>query len=497
MIKISEIIPFLNPKQVIGSLNGTINSICYNSLYITSNALFVAISGNRLDGHTFIDSAIDRGAKAIVCERLPNRINENCCYLVVEDSRRALAFLSHFYYNFPTNKIKVIGVTGTNGKTTVTYLLRAIFEKAGFKSAIIGTTGAIASNYKRMLNNTTPESLDLVQIFDEFLKRNVEIVAMEVSSHSLVQERVLGINFKAAIFTNLSQDHLDYHRSLEEYAIAKKKLFDSLGENSVAIFNSDDEFSNFMLSQCKAKNKISVGRINNSNIQITDEEIYITGSRFTLKFNPPYFAPKLIGLKTKLIGKFNIDNVALSVALAIEEGIRIETIQSAIEEFEGVPGRMQKVELKNGALGLVDYAHTPDALEKALLACREIIRRENNLDAKLICVFGCGGDRDKEKRPLMGKIASSLADYVVVTSDNPRTEDPDKIILQIYEGIPKPERKKVILITNRDEAINYAVKNSKIGDIILVAGKGHEDYQIIGGVKYHFSDVEYLKKFGQ
>lgn len=495
MKKISEIISFLNPKQVIGTEDATISSICYNSLYCNSNSLFVAISGNRLDGHTFINSAIDKGAKAIICEKLPARLNENCCYLVVEKSRRALALLSHLWYDFPTNKMKVFGITGTNGKTTITYILHAIFEKAGYQSGIIGTTGAIASGYKKLLNNTTPESLDLAQIFSEFLNRHIEVVAMEVSSHSLDQERVLGINFNGAIFTNLSQDHLDYHPSFEEYAKAKKKLFDTLDAHSIAVSNLDDDFSKYMLSQTLAKKKIYIGRNKNSDIQIIDEVSDKMGSRFRLKLNPPYFVPQLVELKTKLVGKFNIDNIALSVALTISEGIDFETIQKALDEFQVVPGRMQKIELKNGALGIIDYSHTPDALEKVLFTCREIIQKGSNPNAKLICVFGCGGDRDKEKRPLMGKIASSLADYVVITSDNPRTENPDKIILQIYKGVPKPYRKKVILLTNRGEAINYAFEISTMGDIVLVAGKGHEDYQIIGGIKHHFSDKEHLQKF--
>lgn len=497
MKKISEIISFLNPKQVIKTLDATISSICYNSLYCNSNSLFVAISGNRLDGHTFINSAIDKGAKVIVCEKLPAHLKEGCYYLVVENSRRALALLSHYWYDFPTNKIKVIGVTGTNGKTTITYILRVIFQKAGFQSGIIGTTGAIASGYEKLLNNTTPESLDLAQIFNELLNKRIEVVAMEVSSHSLDQDRVLGINFKGAIFSNLSQDHLDYHGSFEEYAKAKKKLFDNLDANSIAVSNLDDEFSQYMLSQTLAKKKIFVGRKAHSDIQIIDEVSDILGSRFRLKLSPPYFVPQIVELKTKLLGKFNIDNIALSVALATSEGIDVETIQEALYEFEGVSGRLQKIKLKNGALGIVDYSHTPDSLEKALLTCREIIQQGNNPHAKLICVFGCGGDRDKEKRPLMGKIASSLADYVVITSDNPRTEDPDKIILQIYNGILHTERKKVILLTNRDEAIDYAVGISNSGDIVLVAGKGHEDYQIIGEVKHHFSDIEHLQKFCQ
>lgn len=497
MKKLADILSVIRPKNVIGPREILINSICYNSSKCYEKSLFVAIKGNQVDGHSFIDSAIDKGASSIVCEKLPERINNSVCYLVVENSRRALALLAHYWYDYPASQMKIFGITGTNGKTTITYILRAIFQNAGFSAGIIGTTGAFANEFQKLLNNTTPESLDLAQIFYEFQKRSVEYVAMEVSSHSLDQERVFGINFDCAIFTNLTQDHLDYHSSFEEYAKAKKKLFDELDSNSLAVVNSDDKLAKYILTDTKSKKKILVGQNSNSDVQIFDEEIGISGSKFRLKLNSPFFPQQIFEVRTSLVGRFNIENVALAIVSAIAKGIPFQTIQKALDQFQGVPGRMQKIELKNGALGIVDYAHTPDALAKVLNACRQVLSEFKQKNNKLICIFGCGGNRDKEKRPIMGKIASSLADFVVITSDNPRTENPDKIIRQIYQGIDKEERKKVILISNRDEAIKYAVDLSKAGDIILVAGKGHEDYQVIGEVRYHFSDIEQLGKYGQ
>lgn len=495
MKKVSEIISILNPKTIIGQEEFSVTSICYNSAKCSKNSLFVAIKGLSVDGHFFIDNAIDKGARVIVCEKLPEKIAKHCIYLVVDNSRKALALLSHFWYDNPSSMMKIHGITGTNGKTTITYILGAIFEQAGIPTGIIGTTGAFSNGFRKLLSNTTPESLDLAQIFFEFKNLSVKAVAMEVSSHSLDQERVLGISFNGAIFTNLTQDHLDYHSSLEEYAKAKKKLFDRLGQNSIAIVNSDDKFSHYIISDSGAKRNIFVGRNSYSDVQLLEEKSDFLGSQFKLRFNPPLFSTQIIDFKTNLVGKFNIENAAFSIVLAIEEGIPLDVIYQALVKMQSIPGRMQSIKLRNGALGIIDYAHTPDALEKILNSIREIILKTKKQNSSLICVFGCGGDRDKGKRPIMGKVASEVADYVIITSDNPRTEDPDKIMHQIYQGIEKEKRKKVILISNRDEAIRYAIDLSKADDIVVVAGKGHEDYQIIGQAKYHFSDLEQLQKY--
>jgi UDP-N-acetylmuramyl-tripeptide synthetase len=497
MITISDFIKVLNPIYTIGNYNDYVASLCYDSRKCGRNSLFVAISGNNFDGHDYIEDAIKRGAKYIVCERIPPTTSPNCMYLVVKCSRRALAQASHFWFRYPTKDMSIIGVTGTNGKTTITYLLEHIAHSTGIESAIIGTTGAFAQGYEKELSNTTPESYELVKIFNDLKKIGVKLVAMEVSSHSLDQERVYGISFKGGIFTNLTQDHLDYHRDMINYANAKKRLFDSLLPDSIAVVFSDDPYGKYILQDSCSAYKFAVGRNRNSDVRIVEESLSINGSNFTIEFNNKDLGEGKVSFESNLIGRFNIDNAVLAITMGLALGFELDIIRNALKSFKGVPGRMEKVILENGALGIVDYSHTPDALQKALETCREAISNNNPISSKLICVFGCGGDRDKEKRPLMGKIAEKFSDLVVITSDNPRTEDPDKIINQIYKGISKSGKKKVIQISNRDEAIEYAYRMSNRGDIILVAGKGHEQYQIIGNTKYHFSDKEQLEKYAK
>jgi len=492
---IQKLIPLLNPQQIVGEVHSKVSSICYNSHLCEPYSMFFAISGTKTDGHLFIDSAIDKGARYCVCERLPENLRQECTYIVVENTRVALAAASNFWFGYPSDDLTVVGVTGTNGKTTITYLLKAIMEEFGKKSAVIGTIGAFAEGYTKRLSNTTPESYELFKMFYELKKLGVEFVAMEVSSHSLVQKRVYGIDFDGAIFTNLTQDHLDYHKDMEDYARAKSLLFKSLKSDAVVVAFADSPYSVDVVSQTPAKNVFFVSRSPNYDVQIVNERIGLDFSEFELVFNKQIEANSHLKFQTPLQGRFNIENAALASVMALALGVDFPTIQNALRNFAGVSGRMQKVNLKNGAIGIVDYAHTPDALEKALQSCREVLDQTGS-GGRLIVVFGCGGERDQEKRPLMGKIASEIADYVVLTNDNPRKENPSKIINQIYCGISNEGKKRVIQIGNRDEAIEYAYNLSKQGDIILVAGKGHEDYQIIGEVKYHFSDVEQLQRFG-
>lgn len=497
MLTINDFIKVLHPIYTIGHSNGYVSSISYDSRKCERNSLFVAISGNNFDGHDYIEDAIKRGAKYIVCERVPPTILPDCMYLIVKCSRRALAQASHFWFRYPTENMNVIGVTGTNGKTTITYLLEHIARSSGIESAIIGTTGAFAKGYRKELSNTTPESYELVKIFSDLKKMNVKFLAMEVSSHSLDQERVYGINFGGGIFTNLTQDHLDYHHNMAKYANAKKRLFDSLLPESIAVVFSDDPYGKYMLQDSHSAHKFRVGRNHDSDVRIVEESLSINGINFTVEFNNRSLGQGKVSFESNLIGRFNIDNSALAITMGLALGFELDVIQNALKSFEGVPGRMEKVLLGNGALGIVDYSHTPDALQKALETCREVISKNSPMAGKLICVFGCGGDRDREKRPLMGKIAEKFSDSIIITSDNPRTEDPDKIINQIYQGISKSGKKKAIQISNRAEAIEYAYRMSNQGDIILVAGKGHEQYQIIGNTKYHFSDKEQLEKYAK
>ena len=500
MKKLYELAENINYLKIIGQIDANVSSICYDSRKCEKDSIFVAIRGTQADGHKFIDSAIKRGSNIIVCEKLPAKLDKykNRTLILVENSRIALAKLSHARYENPTKDIRVIGVTGTNGKTTVTFLLKSLFEEAGEKTGIIGTTGVYIGNEKIPTTHTTPESLELCSIFSEMRKKSVSTVIMEVSSHALDQHRVEGIEFDAGLFTNLTQDHLDYHASLEEYANIKKHLFDILPKDSIALVNSDDDYSDFMLLNTKTNVKYSVGRNQSSDIIIQNEKLYIDSCEFELNFAGDSFqnAQKgILKLNTNLIGRFNIDNAALAASFANVIGIDNNIIINAIKKSTGAPGRMHKVILKNSAVAIVDYAHTPDALEKALLACRDVLHSAGKSSNKLICVFGCGGDRDKTKRPLMGKISTKIADYTIISNDNPRTEEPDKIIEQIYGSLNMNDKSKTVCITNRAEAIEYAYNFSNKDDIILVAGKGHEEYQIIGTERLHFSDIEELKKY--
>ncbi|MFN3781523.1 MAG: UDP-N-acetylmuramoyl-L-alanyl-D-glutamate--2,6-diaminopimelate ligase, partial [Candidatus Kapaibacteriota bacterium] len=469
MKDIKEIIALLKPKQIFGNTFGSYSSVCYNSLKCEPYSLFVAIRGTKVDGHDFIEHAILRGAKFIICERLPGNLNQNCTYIVVDNTRIALAEVSNHWFGYPTKKLQIIGVTGTNGKTTVTYLLEKIMRAFGKNPAVVGTLGVSAEGYSESLQNTTPESFELFRIFKRLVDSGVDFVAMEVSSHSLHQNRVYGIEFAGAIFTNLTQDHLDYHNDMDEYAYAKSILFRNLPSDAIAVGFKDNSYVDKVLSQTHAKRVFYVGRNPVSDVVITNEKFSFDFTEFDLQFNNDYFRSSKIHFKSRLPGRFNVENLALSATMALSLGVDVETVVKAIEDFPGVAGRMQKVFLKNGALGIVDYAHTPDALKKALETCRELLLA-SNLQGQLICVFGCGGERDSEKRPKMGRIASELADYVVLTNDNPRRESPAKILNQIYSGITNEGKKKVIQIGNRDEAIEYAYKLSRANDIILVAG---------------------------
>ncbi len=498
MKNLNQLINVIEPVKTINFINRQISSIEYDSRKCSNDSIFVAIRGNNLDGHRFISAAIKKGAKTIICESLsPDTKNfPDCTFIKVSDSRNALAMLSHYWFDEPSKKLKIIGITGTNGKTTLTFLLKSIFHECGYKCGIIGTTGIFMGNEFIPATHTTPESLELASVLNNMVQKGIEYVFMEVSSHSLEQRRINGIVFDAALFTNLTHDHLDYHINFDSYAKAKKKLFDNLTENSFALANSDDDYCDFILSDCKSRRKYKIGRNTNSDIIITEEQISLNKASFILsinRINDTSFT-ETYSFEIHLTGRFNITNAAMAAATGLALNLDYKKILKGLIFSKGAPGRMETIILKNGAVAIIDYAHTPDALEKALLACREIIISQSS-SSKLICVFGCGGDRDKSKRPAMGSISSFIADYSIITSDNPRTEDADKIIQEIYAGISKKNKSKINCITNRSEAIAAAYRLSRQGDIILIAGKGHEKYQIIGTEKIPFDDVEEVMKF--
>lgn len=496
---LNELIEKIDFLSFQGNTQVQISNIQYDSRKCTADSLFIAIEGTQSDGHNYIEKAIQAGAVAVIAEHT-NGINYDqtqIAMILVENSRLALAQISHCWYGFPTKSMKVIGITGTNGKTTTTFIIKSLFEAAGHKTAIIGTTGIYIGKTKIPATHTTPESLELCEHFAQMRDENVEIVAMEVSSHALAQYRADGIEFDAANFTNLTLDHLDYHKTMQDYAQAKKRLFDMLTPQGIAIVADNSEYSTFMLDECKAVNKFFIGRELSSDIVISNEKVGINGIEYNLTFTNQNASnlSNSIALKSPLLGKFNIDNTSFAASLAVLMGLPKEKVQQYMPLAQGSPGRMQRVNLKNSAVALVDYAHTPDALEKALLACKHIINSAELSSSKLICVFGCGGDRDKSKRPIMGEISSRLADFSIITDDNPRTENSEDILQQINSGVALENKQNAKSIPNRAKAIEYACQIAQANDLILVAGKGHEDYQIIGTTKHHFDDVEELNKY--
>jgi UDP-N-acetylmuramoyl-L-alanyl-D-glutamate--2,6-diaminopimelate ligase len=492
MMKLNDLIKGVDIIDLIGNNDMLVNSIIYDSRKAENNALFVAIKGGKIDGHYFIPEVINKGVCIVVCEEIPqNCINSNITFIKVQDSRKALAIISDNWFDNPSKDLNVIGITGTNGKTTITYILKEIFENAGKKVGVIGTTGIFIDGKKIPATHTTPESLELMKHFQLMLKNSVDVVLMEVSSHSLHQSRVSAIDFNTAVFTNLTHDHLDYHKTFENYAKAKKILFEMLPKSAIAISNLDDSYGKFMLEDIIANTKTTIGRNEDNQFIIQNEQLGLSSSHYDIIIKE---AGKY-HVETRLMGRFNIDNTAQAFLVAYLNGISPNIILEAIRNSQGAPGRMQRVKLKNNAIGIVDYAHTPDALEKALNACKEL-KMLNAPSSKIFCIFGCGGDRDKSKRPKMGAIAVEYSDFAVITDDNPRSENSEQIIQDIVGGIDNKHLEIVKIISDRAEAIKYAVAQSKENDIILVAGKGHETYQIYGKEIHHFDDIEELQRYG-
>lgn len=478
MKHLGELLSGLDDILVFGSSERTVTSIENDSRLCRQDSLFVAISGTTTDGHTFIDAAIANGARTIVCEHLPSPQRPDCTYLRTTSARIACARLAHAFYDQPSQSLRIIGVTGTNGKTTITFLLKQMLEFTGEKIGLIGTTGNYIGQDYFPTNYTTPEAPELVGLLAKMRDSGITTVVMEVSSHALTMARVLGIHFSAAIFTNLTHDHLDFHGTMENYADAKKILFQSLSPASLAVFNSDSPYAEYIAAATEA-HTVTVGRTSIAHYRISNEIISAGGSSFVL--NEHTFS-------TPLVGRFNIDNCAACVVCLLRLGYKIQQVQEAAHYAHGAPGRMESYCLPNGATAIIDYAHTPDALENALLTCKELIR----LNGTLMVVFGCGGNRDKAKRPEMGRIAELYADVIYLTNDNPRTESPDTIIHDICLGITNVT--SVHEIPDRSSAIDTAISNSVAHDIILIAGKGHETYQIIQSEKRYCSDKDEVMK---
>lgn len=479
-MKLHNLFKGIDYNVVLGDKDVLINKITDNTNEVEEDDLFFCIKGYNFDGHNFIDLVVGKGAKVIVInESFKDKVSKDldCVIVSVEDTRKALSIASINFYGRPHEKFKIIGVTGTNGKTTTTFILREIFNNAGFKTGLIGTINNFINDKCIKSERTTPGALQLNEIFKEMVNENVEYCFMEVSSHALELNRVYGINFDYGIFTNLTQDHLDFHKNFSEYFNAKFKLFEN---SKIKIINLDDSYGEKIIEDIQT-NIISYGIENlKSDFIASDIELKSDVTKFKLsdKFGNSY------DFEYNLVGQFNIYNAIPAIIIALNEGISINVIIESLKNVF-VTGRLENVSKRynlNSHIYL-DYAHTPDGLENCLNTLRTVSK------SRLICVIGCGGDRDKLKRPLIGEIATRLSDYVYITSDNPRTEDPLKIIDDIVLGIKKSNYEVVV---SRFEAIKKSIKNRNKGDIILIAGKGHEDYQILKDKVIHFDEREII-----
>ena len=486
-MELTQLLNSIHAIQVTGEVQRKdVADIVYDSRKVKKNSLFVAIKGFKTDGHKFLQDAINKEAVAVVVEDdsvIPDDFitHSQIAKILVKDSRIALAELSKGFYKDPTSKLKLIGITGTNGKTTSTFILKNILQSAGHNTGLVGTIANYVGDVKVDSKLTTPESNDLNRFFYDMIEAGCSHAIMEVSSHSLVLNRVYGLDFSVAIFSNITSDHLDFHHTFDEYLNAKKMLFDVLSSTSFAIINSDDANAEEIIKDCKAK-IVKYGVTDGSDYQIKNINYDLNGTDFTITQNSIDYE-----IHTSLIGTFNAYNAASAFTAAHCLGIDANKIIDGIKTSPQVPGRFEVLgEGKKKVI--VDYSHTADSLEKALQTVREIVKDKN----QVVTVFGCGGDRDKTKRPVMGKVASDLSDKVYVTSDNPRTEDPYEIIKDIIKGISKNNYE---IEENREEAIKNAIQRSDDNTVILVAGKGHENYQEINGVRNHFSDKEIALKY--
>ena len=478
MIKLSKLCEKLNILKSTADMNTDISGICYDSRKAESGYIFVAICGLNSDGNKFISSACDNGASVVICEKEPDI---QVPYIMVDDCRKALALISCAFYGYPADNMKIIGVTGTAGKTTSTNLIKHIIESVtGDKVGLVGTNGNMIGDEFIHSEFTTPESLELQKLFRDMSDKGCRYVVMEVSSHSLYMERISGIRFSTAAYTNLSQDHLDLHKTMDEYAKAKRIIF-SLCDK--ACVNLDDSYAEFMLEAVESP--LIKTSIYNCNADIKAEDIVL--EKDCVEFNAVMNGEKA-KVKLSIPGQFSIYNALTAISVCVSEGLEFKKCADALKDAQGVKGRVETVPTDGNYSIIIDYSHKPDPLEKVLKTLRAVTK------GRLICLFGCGGDRDHEKRPIMGRIAADNADYVIVTSDNPRTEEPESIIAQIVvglEGCQTPYK----VICDRIEAIHYAIDMAEDGDVILLAGKGHEDYQVIGHEKIHMDEREIVADY--
>lgn len=477
-MKLQELLKNIKPTTIEGNTDVEITGVNIDSRKIKDGHLFVAMKGTEVDGHKFIGKAIESGAKAILCEDMPQEKNDGVCYIQVASTEDAVGKVATLFFGDPSKHLKLVGVTGTNGKTTIATLLYNMFRKFGYKVGLLSTVCNYIDDREVPADHTTPDPIELNELLSEMVKAGCEYAFMECSSHAIHQKRIGGLKFAGGIFTNLTRDHLDYHKTFENYRNAKKAFFDGLPKTAFAITNADDRNGMVMVQNTKATIKTYSTR------QMAD---------FRARIIEMHFAGMYLDIDghevgVQFIGKFNVSNLLAVYAAARMLGMQPEDILVAMSTLHSVSGRLEPIQSPDGFTAIVDYAHTPDALENVLNAIHEVL----NGKGKVITVCGAGGNRDKGKRPLMAQEAARQSDRVIITSDNPRFEEPQDIINDMIAGLNKEQLKKVITIVDRKEAIKTACMMARKGDVILVAGKGHENYQEIKGVKHHFDDKEVL-----
>ena len=477
----AEIAPSEGILKTIGDTATKVGGIAFDSRKVLPGYIFVAQKGTHADGHQFIPLAIEKGASVIVCEDVPAEIQSDILYIEAENSSALMGHLASAWYDHPSRKLRITGVTGTNGKTSIATLLYHLFSQLGYKTGLISTISTIVGESSEISTHTTPDALRIQELFSRMVDEGCEYCFMEVSSHAVVQHRITGITFSGGIFTNLTHDHLDYHKTFQEYLKAKKGFFDGLQPDAFAVINIDDKNGKVMIQNCRAR------QVSFSTRAMAD---------YRCKVLESHFDGMLLNIDgqevwTHFVGKFNASNLLAVYSTALQLGQKKEEILPVISNLTPVAGRFDTVRSIDGKMAIVDYAHTPDALKNVLQAISEI--RSGN--EKVITVVGAGGDRDRTKRPEMAREALNGSDLVILTSDNPRTEDPEAIIRDMEEGIEARDRRKAMSVTNRREAIKTALNLALPGDIILVAGKGHENYQEINGVKHHFDDKEIIREY--
>lgn len=482
---LGELAALIPGSYIIGDANLKIEDIQHDSRKVTPGALFVCMVGAHVDGHTFIPQAREKGAVAILTANEDADMPAGLSVLVVKDLVSSLQVIAPYFHDYPARDMRVIGITGTNGKTSISYMLRSMLRKMGFRVGLIGTIQIMIEDQVLPIHNTTPDVVELQNTIATMRDKGMDYVVMEVSSHALDQNRVAGMEFDTVIFTNLTQDHLDYHKTLENYKLAKAKLFDMVSADSnvkngkCAVVNADDQVGELMLQHAKCRH-ITYAINSEASLKAEDIQVLANGARFNVKVGNG-----VLPLDLKITGIFNVYNVMAAVGAAMAEGIPAPVIKATLDEFTSVPGRFELVRGGQDFAVIVDYAHTPDGLENILKTARQIAKK------RIITVFGCGGDRDRTKRPIMGRIAAELSDVIIATSDNPRTEDPQFILDQVVAGVrEKAGHKQHEDIIDRRQAIFRAVELAEADDIVVIAGKGHEDYQILKDKTIHFDDKE-------